>query len=427
MATVTKRPHGHHWVLCRATNGKRRPIRLGKSTRKQAEDFAAYVTMLEAAQRMGRLPDPPTLAWLAGLDGTLHTRVANTGLVQHRGGAEGERGRTAADTPAAGTMAWLAAEFPKSLDVKPQTLVNVERVLANLVEYLSPTRPLAHVTAGDADDFRTWLRKSGRAKSDEPLSYATVSRRCRLARQAFEYAVRKQWCRENPFGHMADWCEVNPGKDAYVPADIVRQILDDDPDPEFRVILALARFAGVRPSDVIQATWDAVDWQQWYLLVRSPKTERARHGGIRDVPLAEAIRPHLTTLWELAGQRVEAGEPAVYLFPRWRELSHAALADRLERRTIRLGHQPWAKPWNNLRASAENDWIAAGIDIFQVARWMGHSPEVALRHYNRVAKDRPARSGVRALRDALRVEDEAPKRSAKRSSPGVTNGEPRGG
>jgi hypothetical protein len=51
----------------------------------------------------------------------------------------------------------------------------------------------------------------------------------------------------------------------------------------------------------------------------------------------------------------------------------------------------WPKPFVNMRASCERDLLKR-YPIDAVAAWMGHSPEIALRHYNRVAREREAQA-----------------------------------
>jgi integrase len=382
MATVSTQANGLRMIFARKSNGKRHPIRIGKVSLDHAQQFASYVSNLEVAKQMGTLPDRATIAWLATLSPTLHERIANTGLVEHRGDAI-VRGSTGQHAP--GTLGLLLERFPESLSVQQQSLVAIGQTIRNLLGYFGADRSVTSITAGDADEFRQWLLKRGRKRGRDgtkpkPLAHATVSRRCRAARQIFEFAVRKRWCLDNPFDHMSGWHETNPDRDCYIPADQVARILADEPDLEFRTLVALCRFAGMRPSDALSVEWSAIDWDRSYAHLVAPKTRRSRSGGHRDVPLFPEVRELLDQLF------AAAPDGAVHVFGHYRETSHANISDRLRRACIRVGELPWVKPWINMRASCENDWIDAGYSIFQVARWMGHAPDVALRHYNRVGK-----------------------------------------
>ena len=59
------------------------------------------------------------------------------------------------------------------------------------------------------------------------------------------------------------------------------------------------------------------------------------------------------------------------------------LRTRFLRIIKRAGLTPWPKLFHQLRASCETDLLAE-FPISAVTEWLGHSPEVALRHYARV-------------------------------------------
>lgn len=46
----------------------------------------------------------------------------------------------------------------------------------------------------------------------------------------------------------------------------------------------------------------------------------------------------------------------------------------------RAGVDPWPRLWHSLRASCESD-LAQSFPLATVAKWLGNTPSVALRHY----------------------------------------------
>jgi hypothetical protein len=46
----------------------------------------------------------------------------------------------------------------------------------------------------------------------------------------------------------------------------------------------------------------------------------------------------------------------------------------------RAGVEPWSRLWHSLRASCESD-LAQSFPLATVAKWLGNSPSIALRHY----------------------------------------------
>lgn len=366
MATIVNRPNGHKWVQLKVA-GKRRTIRLGKATTSQAEAFCRHVELLAAALAYGQIPDPRITQWVNDLDRAMYRKLAAAGLAE----------QTAVPT----SLNALIVSHAASLDVKASSRSTFDNTTRNLRDYFGASRDFRKISAGQAKDFRVWLTKSGRYRGNTqlPLSAATVSRRCRRARQIFTYAVEHGWIAKNPFAGMRGWTESNRERDHYVSRETIAKLIEHA-EPEMQLLLALTRFAGVRcPSEAIPFEWTWVRWEDATLRVRSPKTDRYPNGAFRTVPIFAELQSHLQEAWQRATEQP-------LLFPSL-QLSNFALSKRLAAICEKAGVTPWRKPWNNIRASCETDWIAEHADIFKVAAWMGHSPQVALAHYSRVAKE----------------------------------------
>lgn len=82
MASVSDDPNGRKRILFIGADGKRRPIRLGKISAKQADAVKLRVERLVASQVTGHPPDDETSRWLQTIDGDL--REAGTGRARRR-------------------------------------------------------------------------------------------------------------------------------------------------------------------------------------------------------------------------------------------------------------------------------------------------------------------------------------------------------
>jgi len=85
-----------------------------------------------------------------------------------------------------------------------------------------------------------------------------------------------------------------------VPVETIRQVIDVCPDAEWRLIVALSRFAGLRClSEHLALNWEDILWDKQRFVVRSCKTEH--HGkAYRVVPIFPELRPYLEECDELA-------------------------------------------------------------------------------------------------------------------------------
>jgi hypothetical protein len=150
------------------------------------------------------------------------------------------------------------------------------------------------------------------------------------------------------------------------------------PDLEWRLIVALSRYGGLRcPSEHQALTWPDIDWERSRFLVTAPKTEHHDGKGERWVPIFPELRPYLEEAFELA----EPG--ALHVITHHRGDRTKNLRTRLRRIIRRAGLTPWPKPFHNLRASRETD-LAATYPLHVVCSWIGNSAVIAKNHYLQV-------------------------------------------
>ncbi|MGF1635173.1 MAG: tyrosine-type recombinase/integrase, partial [Phycisphaerae bacterium] len=177
------------------------------------------------------------------------------------------------------------------------------------------------------------------------IARSTAAKWCRYARHFFEVAQRHEHISANPFAHIKGQVRGNPARRVFVPGQTVQQIIDATPDLEWKVLIALARFGGLRvPSEALALTWQDVQWDAKRLIVRASKTEHHADGGVRVVPLF----PEIAGLLQQAFDEAEPG--ATFVISRYRDPT-ANLRQHFCRLIERAGHTPWPKPWQNLRAT----------------------------------------------------------------------------
>ena len=106
------------------------------------------------------------------------------------------------------------------------------------------------------------------------LSPPTVAKRLSVAKQVFRSAVRWGWLQKSPFDGLRPGSQANPARAFYVDQPTTSEVLAACPSQEWRVVVALCRYAGLRcPSEVGALTWADVNWEKGRLTVRAKKTE----------------------------------------------------------------------------------------------------------------------------------------------------------
>jgi integrase len=359
MASITTRA-GRRAVQFVAPDGKRFTLSLGKVSQRAADQFAGFVDRLLAARKAGLPLDGPTAAWLAGLPPATRQRLAAAGLID----------APADERPAVALGDFLTQYIAGRDDVKALTTRNLRAAAAELIAFFGEDRRIDAITAADADDYRRALRRR--------LSENTVRRLCGRARQFFRAAIRRRLLSENPFGDMRDVAvQPNKAREFFVSKEATAAVLDACPDAQWRLLVALARFGGLRvPSEVLALTWEHVGWARGRLRVPSPKTERHAGRGERVIPIFPELRPHLEECFELAAPGVP------WIITRYRD-SAVNLRTQLVRIIRRAGLQPWPRLFHALRSSRETE-LAATFPLHVVAAWLGNTPRIALKHYLQV-------------------------------------------
>jgi integrase len=394
MASISREKNGHKTIQFVAADGKRKSIRLGKVSQREADETKLRIERLVMAQTANVSLDSETARWLAQVGETLAKKLLKAGLMAPR------------QTGTATLGQWLKDYRVHRADVSQGTSTNYGIVANRLLAFFPPDRPLHAITEGDADRWLVWLKQE--------YAGPTVSKSVKVARQFWAQAIRHGLAINNPFAHLRTPSEVNTARAFFVDGVTFQQVLAACPDHEWRLLLVLARYGGLRtPSEPLALEWTDVNWERDRFRVIAPKTEH-QDGGERWVPLFPELRPYLEEAFE------RAAPGAVHVITRWRD-SAKNLRTGLLRILRRAGMKAWPRLYQNLRSSRETE-LAESFPIHVVAEWLGNSPKTALAHYTQVTEDHyrkalqnPVQQGAVLASTELQVgDDEKPDRETVR-------------
>lgn len=198
---------------------------------------------------------------------------------------------------------------------------------------------MAGIKRSDADAWAIHLKAN--------YAPATVGRTIKGARQLFKAACRAEMLTRNPFDGLKAGAPPDKGRQHFVSREVTQRVLDACPDHEWRLVVALSRYGGLRcPSEHYELGWADVDWERGRFRVASPKTERHEGKEERWVPIFPELRP----LLEEAFEQAPAG--TAYVLGRYRDASTNQLLRKHFLGILRrAGVSPWPKLFHNLRAS----------------------------------------------------------------------------
>jgi len=345
-------------------DGRRRTIRLGRVNKEQARTFKSMIERLVRNRETGT-PDPASAAWLAELPDAIHRKIVKVGLAEPR----------AAQAPTAEPKQepkrrlgeFLDAYLKDRSDLKPGSKLVYGHTRRNLLVFFGADKPLADITEYDGKQWQRYL-------SSEGLSKATVRKRTQNAKTFLQAAVEQGSIASNPFRKLKSTSVPNKDRQYFVSREDTQKVMDACPDAQWRLIVALCRYGGLRcTSEVLALKWADVNWDQKRILVHSPKTEHHEGKETRLIPLFPELHGPLMDVLEQSDSKTE------YVITRYRK-ANCNLRTQLERIIGRAGLKSWPRLFQNLRSSRETE-LAETYPVHVVTAWIGNTPEVAKDHY----------------------------------------------
>ena len=291
MASISKDKNGTKRIEFTDVNRKRRAIRLGKTDMKTVATIKTYIEKLVAAQVMNVAPDAETARWITDLPDDFHAKLANTKLIVER--------------KKVGTLGEVIPEVikEKSTDAKPATIEIWGQSERSLYQFFGKDRRIDTITTTEAKEFCAWLAKKGSFKKSGPLKQTTVAKRVQHVLSFFLVMVERGDIPNNPFSGLAKKADVDDTRNLHIEEETILKVMEYAPDAEWRLLIALWRFAGLRAaSEVLMLKWQDILWDQKAIIVHSPKTEHHPGKAFRRIPFFPHLEECLTEAFEQADE-----------------------------------------------------------------------------------------------------------------------------
>lgn len=270
-----------------------------------------------------------------------------------------------------------------------------ERYWGMLIAQFGEEMPMVRVTKELVMEARGRLEiaadaRCGRGTIARARAESTIARFCRNARLYWRDAITLDMLRDNP------WTAVRTTSPE---VQIPRRVLADDEierimaacrKPGLRLLIALCYYAGLRKHEALALRWDHIDFDRRRLSVYPPGGRVSSKHRYRDVRLDRRLEVILTEALRV-GERVcqqVTGARA------WLDLQEA-VSD------AGVGGDV---SFQLMRSSRENHWMG-DFPPNVVTAWLGHSAQVAARHYrgvpDRYYADDPRDAEIRKLKAEL--------------------------
>jgi integrase len=359
MASIVKEANGRRRIEFNLPDMPRQRIRLGKTNQRTAESIKVKIEHLISAAVSGCGWDNDLAEWVARIGDDLADKLAEAKLIPPR-----DR------IVCPGLKSFVESLRDSRPNLKPNTRRNYDQTIRRLVEYFGADRLLDSISCGDADQWRDHMLQKG-------LAPATVGREIKRARQFFRVAFRRKLITENPFTEVNAPAQVNSAREHFITREVTENVIAACPDAEWRLIVALSRYGGLRcPSEHLALRWGDIDWENDRINLPSPKTEHLPGGASRAVPIFRELRPYLEEVFE------QADPGTIYVINCYRG-NNQNLRTQFERILRRAGVRAWERLFHNLRASRETE-LCEEFPLHVVCSWIGNSAIIAAKHYLQV-------------------------------------------
>jgi integrase len=351
MASIGKHGKGKRLWLCHKAP-VRVQIYLGQITKRQEREILRIVEPLEDAVKLGIEATASELRSADDLNDKLREKLREHGLLKGLNArlTIGEFGRP-----------WV--ESRKDISAKRQQ--DYLKTIGMLEDYFGADKVLNDITVGEAKSYRSALVQE--------VAEATVAFRIKMIKCFFNNAVDFGHITSNPFEKVKSGSQDND-RFVYVSKGTIDTIIDDVTCPEWKAIITLWRYGGLRAQEPLHLNWDDVDWANRRLTIHDVKRNRERV-----IPLWPEIEAALAGLFETAD------EGQVRIITKYK--IGQKLGTQFTRIIKQAGFEVWPKPIQNLRASCQNDLEIEGHRMTAICSWIGNSKPVAAKHYLKVTAE----------------------------------------
>ena len=211
---------------------------------------------------------------------------------------------------------------------------------------------LHEMRPGKINDYRVQRKTVG-------VKIQTINHELGLMKKAFNVAIREwEWCQDNPVNKIK-MEKVPRGRVRYLTEGEFQKICTACPAWS-RPILTFARYTGLRMSNVLELTWDQVDFNSRTVLVQETK-----NGEPLIIPLCRLLHDTLLAL------REKSPDPR-RVFPS--DLKLESFKQQVRRAFKSACKEVGIKDfrWHDLRHDFASQLVQKGVGLYTVQKLLGH-------------------------------------------------------
>ena len=366
----------YYQIVC--PDGVRRPIYFAKgTTEKQFITCRNKIDCMLQALRLGMAFDNEVQQWLIKLDDKMRTKLKKLKLINITQEREGL-------FTVGGWCDHYYEEFGHSKALKDK----LRPVIARLKTFFGADKLLNDITQMDCIKLSQYISKPhkyGDKFAKMGLGEgATRPKHIQMFSQIFDAAIDEEIvAKQNPFkvrgkNKKNKWLSQKQKAGVFqeVPDDIVRKVLDELPDEQWRLRFLLMRYMGLRPSELNTLRWSGFNSSNPTLHIYCKKTAHIDGKEERICCVFPEVLPALMDAFDAA----PVGDDRILIPKQIKNMGEV-----IKRAIKRAGVKQWPKVHNQLRKNAVSDAHSKySLPEHVLDEWFGHDKRVSDKNYKNV-------------------------------------------
>jgi site-specific recombinase XerD len=260
----------------------------------------------------------------------------------------------------------------KGNTVRPNTLA-LYKVAVDRFKTICGDKVLDAYTVSDVDTFKNALLSQGHTKHGVNIKYRGV-------KSVFGFALRSGMIERSVFQKTRPFTTPQQTPE-YLTQEDLHRLLTVVKEPVLRDIYLFASLTGMRVSEILNLTWDKVDFEKRQIVVSNSATFTTKTGKVRTVPMHDMVHNLLLGNREhrLDSSRVfhkSNGFPLQmnYVSKKFKNaVRDAALSENLH--------------FHSLRHTCASWLVNAGVSLYCVQQILGHAHISTTQTYSHVAQN----------------------------------------
>lgn len=236
----------------------------------------------------------------------------------------------------------------------PKTVRVYQNIFSRFNEFIK-TKPLREISTRDLD-----LYKCDRISK---VSANTVNHELRGLRAFFNRLVLWNILEKSPCQEVRNIRVVDTTR-PYLTKEDLQKLLDHTKGTQLHDIILFGAMTGMRRGEIVNLTWEDIDWQHQSIVIRSSLSYQTKGGKIRLVPMNSTVKALLEGMTNRTG----------YLFPGDRGGKYNGnFTSQRFRMAIRDCGLDKRLHFHSLRHTFASLLVKEGISLYHVQKLLGHS------------------------------------------------------